>query len=97
MDKGRFLIETHWVNSIDRNDEGRLQFMGIAPQISRLRQFVGHELLVLAGTAVLPRDDYGKILLVQNRRHRTVGGNRRRTRASSPQQAVLRKAEEEPS
>ena len=70
--------------------------MGIAPHISRLRQFVGHELLVLPGAAVLPRDDNGRILLVrivETGQWAAIGGAIEPD--ESPQQAVLREAEEE--
>src|ERR1700761_722903 len=37
--------------------------MGIAPHIARLRAFVGHELLLLPSSAVLPLDGEGRVLL----------------------------------
>jgi 8-oxo-dGTP pyrophosphatase MutT (NUDIX family) len=37
--------------------------MGIAPHIARLRAFVGHELLLLPSSAVLPVDEGGRVLL----------------------------------
>ena len=37
--------------------------MGIAPHIARLRAFVGHEMLLLPSSAVLPVDEEGRVLL----------------------------------
>ena len=39
--------------------------MAISPFVARLREKIGHELLVLPSVAVLPRDDAGRVLLVQ--------------------------------
>ncbi len=70
--------------------------MGIAPYIRRLRELVGHELLVLPSVAVLPRDPDGRVLLV---RHAdtgdwaTIGGAIEPD--EPPQAAALREAREE--
>jgi 8-oxo-dGTP pyrophosphatase MutT (NUDIX family) len=37
--------------------------MGISTHVARLRDFVGHELLLLPSAAVLPVDDQGRVLL----------------------------------
>ena len=39
--------------------------MAISPYIRRIRQVLGHELLLLPSVAVLPRDDHGRVLLVR--------------------------------
>ena len=70
--------------------------MAIAPYIRRLRTLVGHELLVLPGTAVLPRDENGRVLLVQTidtGQWAAIGGAVEPD--ESPQQAARREAEEE--
>jgi ADP-ribose pyrophosphatase YjhB (NUDIX family) len=40
--------------------------MAIADYIARIREKVGHELLVLPSVAVIPRDDRGRVLLVKD-------------------------------
>lgn len=70
--------------------------MAIAPHIGRLRALVGHELLVLPGAAVLPRDEDGSVLLVQiidTGEWAAIGGAIEPD--ESPQQAACREAEEE--
>ncbi len=70
--------------------------MGIAPHIRRLRDLVGHELLVLPGAAALPRDDRGDILLVRlvdTGQWSAIGGAVEPD--ESPQAAIVREAEEE--
>ena len=37
----------------------------ISPHVRHLRRMVGHDLLLLPSTAVLPRDDAGRLLLVR--------------------------------
>jgi ADP-ribose pyrophosphatase YjhB (NUDIX family) len=37
----------------------------LSPYLQRLREMVGHELLVLPSVTVLPRDDEGRVLLVR--------------------------------
>jgi 8-oxo-dGTP pyrophosphatase MutT (NUDIX family) len=70
--------------------------MGIAPYIKRLRELVGHELLVLPSAAVLPRDHDGRILMVRisdTGQWAAIGGAIEPD--ESPEQAALREAEEE--
>lgn len=70
--------------------------MAIAPHIRRLRSLVGNELLVLPSVAVLPRDEAGRRLLVQDAETGqwcAIGGAVEPD--ESPQQAALREAEEE--
>jgi 8-oxo-dGTP pyrophosphatase MutT (NUDIX family) len=70
--------------------------MAIAPYIRKLRELVGHELLVLPSAAVLPRDDAGRVLLVRisdTGQWAAIGGAVEPD--ESPHQAALREAEEE--
>ena len=70
--------------------------MAIAPYIRRLRELVGHELLVLPSAAVLPRDCDGRVLLVRIRdtgQWAAIGGAIEPD--ESPEQAALREADEE--
>jgi 8-oxo-dGTP pyrophosphatase MutT (NUDIX family) len=70
--------------------------VAISPYIKRLRELVGHELLVLPSVAVVPRDDRGRILLVQitdSGLWATIGGAVEPD--ESPEEAGLREAEEE--
>jgi 8-oxo-dGTP pyrophosphatase MutT (NUDIX family) len=70
--------------------------MAISPYIRRLRELVGHELLVLPSAAVLPRDDAGRVLLVRisdTGQWAAIGGAIEPD--ESPEQAALREAEEE--
>jgi 8-oxo-dGTP pyrophosphatase MutT (NUDIX family) len=67
-----------------------------SPFILRLREKVGHELLVLPSVAVLPRDSMGRILLVRvsdTGLWATIGGAIEPD--ESPESAALREAEEE--
>ncbi len=51
--------------------------MPVSPYIRRLREHVGHDLLLIPSVAVLPQDDAGRILLVRQTddgRWGTVGG-----------------------
>ncbi|MGH9081063.1 MAG: NUDIX domain-containing protein [Acidimicrobiales bacterium] len=70
--------------------------MAIAPYIRRLRQLVGHDLLVLPSVAVLPRDGEGRVLLVRiidTDQWAAIGGAVEPD--ESPQDAAVREAEEE--
>jgi ADP-ribose pyrophosphatase YjhB (NUDIX family)/catechol 2,3-dioxygenase-like lactoylglutathione lyase family enzyme len=70
--------------------------MAIAPYIRRLRQMVGHELLVLPSVAVFPMDGEGRVLLVRTidtDQWAAIGGAVEPD--ESPRQAALREAEEE--
>jgi ADP-ribose pyrophosphatase YjhB (NUDIX family) len=70
--------------------------VAISPYIRRLRQLVGHELLVLPSAGVLPRDGEGRILLVRlidTGQWAVIGGAIEPD--ESPQQAAVREAEEE--
>jgi 8-oxo-dGTP pyrophosphatase MutT (NUDIX family) len=88
------------VHFIHLVDTWRVKFegtaMAISPYIARLRERVGHELLVLPSVAVLPRDDNGRILLVQiadTGQWATIGGAIEPD--EPPETAALREAEEE--
>jgi 8-oxo-dGTP pyrophosphatase MutT (NUDIX family) len=67
----------------------------ISPYIRRLRERVGHELLVLPSVTVLPRDDEGRILLVRlaDGGWATIGGSVEPDEA--PADAAVREAREE--
>ena len=70
--------------------------MGIAPYIRRLRESVGHELLLLPAVAVLPRDEQGRLLLMRSidtGQWQTIGGAIEPD--ESPEHAALREAAEE--
>jgi ADP-ribose pyrophosphatase YjhB (NUDIX family) len=70
--------------------------MAISPYVKRLRQLVGHELLVLPSAGVIPRDDDGRILLVRlvdTDQWAVIGGAVEPD--ESPQQAAVREAQEE--
>ena len=68
----------------------------IAPHIRRLREKVGHDLLVLPSVAVIPRDDEGRVLLVRvsdTGQWAVIGGAIEPD--ESPEASALREAEEE--
>ena len=71
--------------------------MGIAAHIARLRAFVGHELLLLPSSAVLPVDAEGQVLLAwaagASDGWSTVGGAV--DPGESPAEAAIREAREE--
>jgi ADP-ribose pyrophosphatase YjhB (NUDIX family) len=70
--------------------------MAISPFVKRIRQLVGHELLVLPSVAVLPRHNDGRILLVRlidTDQWATIGGAVEPD--ESPQDAAVRETEEE--
>lgn len=70
--------------------------MGISPYIRRLRELVGHSLLVLPSAGVIPRNQDGQILLVRitdTDQWAVIGGGIEPD--ESPVQAALREAEEE--
>jgi ADP-ribose pyrophosphatase YjhB (NUDIX family) len=71
--------------------------MGIAPHIARLRAFVGHELLLLPSVALLPVDEAGRLLLVQETGQddgwHIMGGAV--DMGESPAEAAVREAREE--
>jgi 8-oxo-dGTP pyrophosphatase MutT (NUDIX family) len=70
--------------------------MAIAPHIRRLRELVGHELLVLPSAAVLPRDSSGRVLLVRisdTGQWAAIGGAIEPD--ESPEEAAVREAAEE--
>jgi 8-oxo-dGTP pyrophosphatase MutT (NUDIX family) len=70
--------------------------VGISPYLRRLRERVGHELLVLPGVAVLPWDESGSLLLARERESglwQTLGGSVEPD--ESPHDAALREAGEE--
>lgn len=68
--------------------------VAISPFLARLRQLIGHELLVLPSVAVLPWDDKGQLLLVRQSDHGewgTIGGR------SSPTRRHVTPPSDEPS
>lgn len=70
--------------------------MGISPYLRRLRERVGHDLLLLPSVAVLPWDDDGRLLLVREAETglwQTVGGAVEPD--ESPAQAAIRESAEE--
>ena len=70
--------------------------MAIAPYVRRLRELVGHELLVLPSAGVIPRDDEGRVLLVRisdTGQWAVIGGAIEPD--ESPAEAALREASEE--
>lgn len=71
--------------------------MGIAPHIARLREFVGHELLLLPSAAVVLSDEEGRLLLAWqadgSHGWSTVGGAV--DPGESPAEAAIREAREE--
>jgi 8-oxo-dGTP pyrophosphatase MutT (NUDIX family) len=70
--------------------------LAISPYLARLRRVIGHELLLVASVAVLPRDASGRILLVRSRetgRWQTIGGAVEPDEA--PAEAARREAFEE--
>jgi 8-oxo-dGTP pyrophosphatase MutT (NUDIX family) len=70
--------------------------VGISPYLRRLRERVGHDLLVLPGVAVLPWDENGRLLLARERQSglwQTLGGSVEPD--ESPHDAALREAREE--
>ena len=70
--------------------------MPVPPHVRRLRQLVGHELLLLPSVSVLPRDDDGRVLLVRHAddgRWGTIGGAVEVD--ESPAEAAAREANEE--
>ncbi|HEV3320326.1 MAG TPA: NUDIX domain-containing protein [Solirubrobacteraceae bacterium] len=70
--------------------------MGISPYLRRLRELVGHDLVLLPSVAVLPWDDDGRMLLVQEAETglwQTIGGAVEPD--ESPVQAAIREAAEE--
>jgi len=70
--------------------------LAISPYLARLRRVIGHELLLVASVAVIPRDASGRILLVRSRetgRWQTIGGAVEPDEA--PAEAARREALEE--
>ena len=70
--------------------------VAISPYIERLRELVGHELLVLPSAAVIPRDELGRVLLVRivdTGQWAVIGGAIEPD--ESPEHAARREAEEE--
>ncbi|MGA2835542.1 MAG: NUDIX domain-containing protein [Acidimicrobiales bacterium] len=68
----------------------------ISPHVRHLRNKVGHDLLLLPSTAVLPRDDAGRILLVRlidSGNWATIGGAVEP--GESPQEGAVREVAEE--
>jgi ADP-ribose pyrophosphatase YjhB (NUDIX family) len=68
----------------------------MSPHVRRLREVVGHELLLVPSVSVLPRDDTGRILLVRladDGRWATIGGAVEID--ESPADAAVREAREE--
>jgi 8-oxo-dGTP pyrophosphatase MutT (NUDIX family) len=70
--------------------------VGISPYVRRLRERVGHDLLLLASVAVLVWDEQGRLLLVREAQTglwQTIGGAVEPD--ESPAQAAIREAGEE--
>jgi 8-oxo-dGTP diphosphatase len=70
--------------------------VGISPYLRRLREFVGHELLLVPSVAVLPWDAAGRLLLVceaHSGQWQTIGGAIEPD--ESPVDAAVREAAEE--
>jgi ADP-ribose pyrophosphatase YjhB (NUDIX family) len=70
--------------------------MAISPHIRRLRELVGHELLVLPSAGVVPFDDAGRVLLVRvadTGQWAIIGGAIEPDEA--PEDAAVREAHEE--
>ena len=70
--------------------------MGISPYLRRLREQVGHDLVLLPSVAVLAWDDDGRLLLVREAQSglwQTIGGAVEPD--ESPTQAAIREAAEE--
>lgn len=70
--------------------------MGLSPYIRRIRESIGHDLMLLPAVAVLPRDDAGRVLLVRqidSGRWGTIGGSVEVDEA--PETAGTREAAEE--
>lgn len=70
--------------------------MPVAPHIARLREKVGHDLLLLPSVAVLPQDEEGRILLARHidiRLFGTLGGAVDEDEV--PADAAVREAREE--
>ncbi len=70
--------------------------MGISPYLRRLRERVGHDLVLLPSVAVLPWDEDGRLLMVREAETglwQTVGGAIEPD--ESPVQAAIREASEE--
>jgi 8-oxo-dGTP pyrophosphatase MutT (NUDIX family) len=70
--------------------------VAISPYIRRLREIVGHELLVLPSAAVLPKDKHGRILLVRiadTGQWAAIGGAIEPD--EFPEESALREAQEE--
>lgn len=70
--------------------------MPVSPHIARLRESVGHDLLLLPSVAVLPRDEKGRVLLVlqaDRGQWGTIGGAVEPD--ESPRQTAVREAREE--
>ncbi|MGH2852843.1 MAG: NUDIX domain-containing protein [Solirubrobacteraceae bacterium] len=77
---------------------GTIGWVGISPYLSRLREAVGHELVLVPSVAVLAWDEDGRLLLVrdaQTGHWQTIGGAIEPD--ESPQEAALREAREEAS
>jgi len=65
--------------------------VAISPYVRRLRELIGHDLLLLPSAGVLPRDDDGRILLVRvidTDQWAVIGGAIEPD--ESPEQAALR-------
>ena len=75
---------------------GRFSSLSISPYLRRLRERVGHDLVLLPSVAVLPWDDRGRLLLVREAQTglwQTIGGAVEPD--ESPHDAAVREAAEE--
>ena len=70
--------------------------MPVSPYLARLRERIGHDLVLAPSVAVLVRDEEGRVLMVLNRETglwQTIGGMLEPD--ESPHEAALREAQEE--
>lgn len=70
--------------------------MPLSPYVARVRESIGHDLLLLPAVAVLPRDDRGRVLLVRQTDYGlwgTIGGSVEVD--ESPETSAVREAAEE--
>jgi ADP-ribose pyrophosphatase YjhB (NUDIX family) len=71
--------------------------MAISPHVARLREVIGHELIILPAASVLPVDDSGRVLLVWPLGHddgwHVMGGSV--DPGESPAETAVREAKEE--
>jgi ADP-ribose pyrophosphatase YjhB (NUDIX family) len=70
--------------------------MAVSPYIAKLREYVGHDMLLMPGTAVIPRDAQGRILLIRQTdsgQWAMIGGSMEPL--ETPEETALRETREE--